>query len=236
MSHQPEAVRVPYLLRPLTIDTMDEQRPYYVRPGSISIAPDTGALTLQGDEKLKPASLRPPVMLGYVGIMLVTLFEGNDCTPVRGYVADLRRIANGNLFHTGTTADMPGDQEEANYWEETRKAERPIVACISRAAIKGAELIFDGDPRFEAATRELAALADKLDEELKKEQLKKAKKMRIPKSLKDTPSAGGSDDDPGDGQPLSPPSDNPDDSGKGGTKLKVRKHGRSVELETLEDD
>lgn len=137
MSRQPEAVRVPYLLRPLTIDTMDEQRPYYVRPGSISIAPDTGALTLQGGEKLKPASLRPPVMLGYVGIMLVTLFEGDDCTPVRGYVADLRRIANGNLFDTGTSADIPGDQEEANYWEETRKAERPIVACISRAAIKG---------------------------------------------------------------------------------------------------
>lgn len=215
---------------------MDEQRPYYVRPGSISIAPDTDALTLQGGEKLKPASLRPPVMLGYVGIMLVTIFGGEDHRPVVGHVADFRRIANGNLFDSGTTVDMPGDQEEANAWEKIRRDERPIVACLSRAAIKGAEPIFDGDPRFEAATRELAALADKLDEELKKEQLKKAKKMRIPKSLKDTPLAEGPDDDPGDKEPLSPPSDNPDDSGKGGTKLKVRKHGRSVELETLEDD
>lgn len=60
--------------------------------------------------------------------------------------------------------------------------------------------------------------------------------MRIPKSLKDTPPTCGSDDDQEGKEPLTPPSDNPDDTGSSGTKLKTRKHGQTVELETLEDD
>jgi len=167
MSETPRSrALLPHYLRKETIGSMPLDEVRIIDQGELSVHPKDGELLLDDDTPIKSRERR--IRKGRIAIMTAIGSHGE-----KGYVADLRYAVRSKEFAEPYADEAPDDTEEMIWWQEDKKHEFGVAACVYWAEKGSKNIEKSGDERFFNAAVSLVALVDELSVQQKKDDTKK---------------------------------------------------------------